>query len=65
MWQVTTLINNLILGKLYVDHYGSTMHIQGNQELACGLKFSEQSIVDHTPHQVLKAKELVSSLPPC
>jgi hypothetical protein len=51
MWQVTTSINNLILGKLYVDHYG-TMRIQGNQELSCRLKFKEQSIVDRTPHQV-------------
>jgi hypothetical protein len=65
MWQMTTSINNLILGKLYVDYYGSTMHIQSNHKLACGLKFREQSIVDRTPHQVLKAKELVSALPPC
>ncbi len=64
MWQVTTSINNLILGKLYVDHYG-TMRIQGNQELSCRLKFKEQSIVDRTPHQVLKIKMLISALPPC
>jgi hypothetical protein len=64
MWQVTTSINNLILGKLYVDHYG-TMRIQGNRELSCRLKFKEQSIVDRTPHQVLKTKELISALPPC
>ncbi|KAH8961162.1 hypothetical protein BDL97_05G036600 [Sphagnum fallax] len=49
--KVTTSINNLILGKLYVDHYG-TMRIQGNRELSCRLKFKEQSIVDRTPHQV-------------
>ncbi len=64
MWQVTTSINNLILGKLYVDHYG-TMRIQGNQELSCRLKFKEQSIVDRTPHQVLRTKELISAPPPC
>jgi hypothetical protein len=62
--KVTTSINNLILGKLYVDHYG-TMRIQGNRELSCRLKFKEQSIVDRTPHQVLKIKELISALPPC
>lgn len=50
--QVTTSIYNLILGKLYVDHYG-TMRIQGNRELSCKLKFKEQSIIDRNPHQVL------------
>jgi hypothetical protein len=45
----------LILGKLYVDHYG-TMRIQGNRELSCRLKFKEQSIIDRNPHQVLQAK---------
>ncbi|KAL2634717.1 hypothetical protein R1flu_006196 [Riccia fluitans] len=49
--KVTTSIYNLILGKLYVDHYG-TMRIQGNQELSCKLKFKEQSIMDRNPHQV-------------
>lgn len=50
--QVTTSIHNLILGKLYCDHYG-TMRIQGNRELSCRLKFKEQSIIDRNPHQVL------------
>lgn len=50
--QVTTSIYNLILGKLYVDHYG-TMRIQGNRELSIKLKFKEQSIIDRNPHQVL------------
>ncbi|KAJ7541570.1 hypothetical protein O6H91_10G065400 [Diphasiastrum complanatum] len=49
--KVTTSIYNLILGKLYCDHYG-TMRIQGNRELACKLKFKEQSIIDRNPHQV-------------
>ncbi|KAJ7514632.1 hypothetical protein O6H91_23G053100 [Diphasiastrum complanatum] len=49
--KVTTSINNLILGKLYVDHYG-TMRIQGNRELFCRMKFKEQSIIDRNPHQV-------------
>lgn len=49
--KVTTSIYNLILGKLYCDHYG-TMRIQGNRELSCKLKFKEQSIIDRNPHQV-------------
>ncbi|KAJ4815213.1 OSBP(oxysterol binding protein)-related protein 1C [Rhynchospora pubera] len=49
--KVTTSIYNLILGKLYCDHYG-TMRIQGNREFSCKLKFKEQSIIDRNPHQV-------------
>ncbi|MBA0775475.1 hypothetical protein Gotri_010619, partial [Gossypium trilobum] len=49
--KVTTSIYNLILGKLYCDHYG-TMQINGNREYSCKLKFKEQSIVDRNPHQV-------------
>ncbi|KAK6132373.1 hypothetical protein DH2020_033894 [Rehmannia glutinosa] len=48
--KVTTSIYNLILGKLYCDHYG-TMRIQGNGEYSCKLKFKEQSILDRNPHQ--------------
>jgi hypothetical protein len=49
--QVTTSIYNLIIGKLYADHYG-TMRIQGNRDLSAKLKFKEQSILDRNPHQV-------------
>ncbi|PSS36076.1 Oxysterol-binding protein-related protein like [Actinidia chinensis var. chinensis] len=49
--KVITSIYNLILGKLYCDHYG-TMHIQGNRGYSCKLKFKEQSIIDRNPHQV-------------
>ncbi|XP_039070141.1 oxysterol-binding protein-related protein 1A-like isoform X2 [Hibiscus syriacus] len=49
--KVTTSIYNLILGKLYCDHSG-TMHVKGNLEYSCKLKFKEQSIVDRNPHQV-------------
>ncbi|KAJ0971624.1 hypothetical protein J5N97_019583 [Dioscorea zingiberensis] len=49
--KVTTSIYNLILGKLYCDHYG-TMRIQGNCEFSCKIKFKEQSIIDRNPHQV-------------
>jgi hypothetical protein len=50
--QVTTCIYNLIVGKLYIDHFG-TMKIQGNGNLVCKLKFKEQTIMDRNPHQVL------------
>lgn len=49
--KVTTSIYNLILGKLYCDHYG-TMRIQGNHSYSCKLKFKEQSIIERNPHQV-------------
>ncbi|CAK8568008.1 unnamed protein product [Lathyrus sativus] len=49
--KVTTSIYNLILGKLYCDHYG-TMNIEGNREYSCKVKFKEQSIIDRNPHQV-------------
>ncbi|KAK6923683.1 hypothetical protein RJ641_009883 [Dillenia turbinata] len=49
--KVTTSIYNLILGKIYCDHYG-TMRIQGNSDYSCKLKFKEQSIIDRNPHQV-------------
>ncbi|XVF64636.1 hypothetical protein PTKIN_Ptkin09bG0183800 [Pterospermum kingtungense] len=49
--KVTTSIYNLILGKLYCDHYG-TMRIEGDCEYSCKLKFKEQSIIDRNPHQV-------------
>uniref|UniRef100_A0A2P2KF09 PH domain-containing protein n=1 Tax=Rhizophora mucronata TaxID=61149 RepID=A0A2P2KF09_RHIMU len=49
--KVTTSIYNLILGKLYCDHYG-TMRVIGNRDYSCKLKFKEQSIIDRNPHQV-------------
>ncbi|KAI5594871.1 hypothetical protein BDE02_03G099700 [Populus trichocarpa] len=49
--KVTTTIYNLILGKLYCGHHGM-MHIQGNRQYSCKLKFKEQSILDRNPHQV-------------
>uniref|UniRef100_A0A7C8YYP2 PH domain-containing protein n=1 Tax=Opuntia streptacantha TaxID=393608 RepID=A0A7C8YYP2_OPUST len=49
--KVTTSIYNLILGKLYCEHYG-TMRIQGNREYSCKLKFKEQSIIERAPRQV-------------
>ncbi|KAK7316904.1 hypothetical protein RJT34_00702 [Clitoria ternatea] len=49
--KVTTSIYNLILGKLYCDHYG-TMRVEGNREHSCKIKFKEQSIIDRNPHQV-------------
>ncbi|XP_014493762.1 oxysterol-binding protein-related protein 1D [Vigna radiata var. radiata] len=49
--KVTTSIYNIILGKIYCDHYG-TMHIRGSGNYSCKLKFKEQSIIDRNPHQV-------------
>ncbi|CAI0425849.1 unnamed protein product [Linum tenue] len=49
--KVTTSIYNIILGKLYCDHYG-TMRIKGSGTYSCRLKFKEQSIIDRNPHQV-------------
>ncbi|XP_065875918.1 oxysterol-binding protein-related protein 1D [Euphorbia lathyris] len=49
--KVTTSIYNIILGKLYCDHYG-TMRIKSGSKYSCKLKFKEQSIIDRNPHQV-------------
>lgn len=49
--KVTTSIYNIILGKIYCDHYG-TMRIKGSGSYSCKLKFKEQSIIDRNPHQV-------------
>ncbi|EXB82467.1 Oxysterol-binding protein-related protein 1D [Morus notabilis] len=49
--KVTTSIYNIILGKIYCDHYG-TMRIKGSGTYSCKLKFKEQSIIDRNPHQV-------------
>ncbi|GAB4834216.1 Oxysterol-binding protein- protein 2A [Ancistrocladus abbreviatus] len=49
--KVTTSIKNLILGKVYCDHHG-IMHIRGNRQYSCKLKFKGQSLLDRKPHQV-------------
>ncbi|KAL8216747.1 hypothetical protein R6Q57_023584 [Mikania cordata] len=49
--KVTTSIYNLIIGKVYCDHHG-LMHIRGNRELSCKLRFKEQSMLERNPHQV-------------
>ncbi|KAJ8555628.1 hypothetical protein K7X08_013124 [Anisodus acutangulus] len=49
--KVTTSIYNLILGKIYCDHHG-IMHIRGNRQHSCKLKFKEPSIIERNPHQV-------------
>lgn len=49
--KVTTSIYNLILGKVYCDHHGM-MHVRGNRQHSCKLKFKEQSILERNPHQV-------------
>nr|CAB3480028.1 unnamed protein product [Digitaria exilis] len=47
--KVTTTIHNLILGKLYCSHHG-LMHIKGNRQYSCKLKFKEPSLLDRNPH---------------
>ncbi|CAK9173191.1 unnamed protein product [Ilex paraguariensis] len=49
--KVTTTIYNLILGKVYCGHHG-LMHIRGNRQYSCKVKFKEQSIMERNPHQV-------------
>ncbi|KAJ8773601.1 hypothetical protein K2173_005847 [Erythroxylum novogranatense] len=49
--KVTTSIYNIIIGKIYCDHYG-TMRIKGSGNYSCKLKFKEQSVIDRNPHQV-------------
>jgi len=51
--KVTTSIYNIILGKLYCDHYG-TMRIKGGSNYSCRLKFKEQSVIDRNPRQVVE-----------
>lgn len=54
--QVTTTINNLILGRVYCHHHG-TMNISGNRRYSCKLTFKEQSFLDRNPRQVKKGKK--------
>ncbi|KAI4372455.1 hypothetical protein MLD38_010682 [Melastoma candidum] len=49
--KVTTSINNLILGKVCCDHHG-TMHIRGNREYSCNLRFKDSTIFDRHSHEV-------------
>ncbi|XP_056686845.1 oxysterol-binding protein-related protein 2B isoform X6 [Spinacia oleracea] len=49
--KVTTSIHNLILGKIYCDHHGM-MHIRGNRQYSCNLKFKGQTFLDRNPRQV-------------
>ena len=51
--KVVSSIHNLIIGKLYIDHYG-TMRIKSSRAgLKCKLKFKESNILERNPHQVL------------
>ncbi|KAK6138687.1 hypothetical protein DH2020_027577 [Rehmannia glutinosa] len=62
--KVTTSIYNLILGNIYCDHHG-TMHIQGNRQYSCKLKFKEQSILERNPHQVNPTAFVFCTRTPC
>lgn len=50
--KVTTSINNLILGKIYIDH-GGIMRVRGlSSGLTMRIRFKETGIFDKDPHQV-------------
>ena len=50
--KVTTGIYNIILGKPYVEHYG-TMKITSNRGWSIQLRFKERTpLIDRNPHQV-------------
>uniref|UniRef100_A0A453J9Q1 Uncharacterized protein n=1 Tax=Aegilops tauschii subsp. strangulata TaxID=200361 RepID=A0A453J9Q1_AEGTS len=51
LYQVTTTINNLIIGRLYCHHHG-TMKISGNRQHSCKLTFKQQSFLERNPRQV-------------
>jgi hypothetical protein len=51
-FQVTTTINNLVIGRVYCHHHG-TMNIIGNKEYSCKLTFKQQTFLERNPRQVL------------
>ena len=51
VYQVTTTINNVIIGQIYCNHYG-TMSITGNRGYSCKLIFKRQSFLERNPRQV-------------
>lgn len=55
--QVTTTINNLIIGRVYCHHHG-IMNISGNRNYSCKLTFKEQSFLDRNPRQVRNEQQL-------
>jgi hypothetical protein len=57
--QVVSSINNLIIGKLYIDH-GGTMRVTSSASgLACRLKFREQGVL-----RMREAHEVGGGAPP-
>ena len=49
--QVTSSINNLIIGKIYIDH-GGMMRIRGSSGLVAKIKFHETGMLTREAHQV-------------
>lgn len=49
--QVTSSINNLIIGKIYIDH-GGIMRIRSNLGLVAKLKFHETGMLTREAHLV-------------
>ena len=51
--QVVSSINNLIIGKIYVDHGGVMRITSSATGMVCKLKFREQGILSrHEAHEV-------------
>ena len=62
MWgQVTSSINNLIIGKIYIDH-GGIMRIRSNCGLVAKLKFHETGMLTREAHLVGPLLRLYSAL---
>ena len=63
--QVVSSINNLIIGKIYVDHGGVMRITSSATGMACKLKFKEQGLLSrHEAHEVGCAGTLLSALCP-
>lgn len=63
--QVVSSINNLIIGKIYVDHGGVMRITSSATGMACKLKFKEQGLLSrHEAHEVGCAGILLSALCP-
>ena len=53
--QVVSSINNLIIGKIYVDHGGIMRIVSSASGLVCKLRFKEQSrLRNREAHEVLR-----------
>ena len=62
--QVVSSINNLIIGKIYVDHGGVMRITSSATGMVCKLKFREQGILSrHEAHEVCALLRLSLAMP--